>query len=66
MKKKKKGNPDNLKRGFVLSFLSLNPEGVCGQAFDRSPYGGGQGTSGRGKKKNELEAETVSYSFVSR
>lgn len=43
---KKKGNPNNLKLGFVLSFLSLNPEGACGQAF-----GGGQGTSGRGKKK---------------
>lgn len=57
---KKKGNPNNLKLGFVLSFLSPNPEGACGQAF-----GGGQGTSGRGKK-NEIEAETVSYSFVPR
>lgn len=47
MEKKKK--PNNLKLGFVLAFLFLNLEGVCGQAFGRSPRGGGQGTSGRRK-----------------
>lgn len=46
---KKPTNPNNRKLGFVLAFLSQNPQGVCGQAFDRNPHDGGQGTSGRRK-----------------
>lgn len=57
----KKTSPNNLKCGFVLTFLSLNAEGVCGEAFDSSLRGRGQGVLG-GEKKG-IEAEIVSYSF---
>lgn len=40
---------NNLKCGFVLTFLPLNAKGVRGQAFNSSPHGRGQGISQRRK-----------------